>query len=63
MRWRVRVYWEPRDCWIGVYWDRKPTHDIRKLFVWDVYICLVPCIPIRIYQELLYTVTTGTVKS
>ena len=34
-------YPDRRDAWIGVYWDRSP----RALFV---YICIVPCFPIRL---------------
>lgn len=39
-------YFEPRDIWWGIFWD----HD----FVLggggglNVYICLVPCFPIRL---------------
>lgn len=37
-------YWEPRDVWLGVYWNRE-----RRGRMWrtDVYVCLVPCFPIR----------------
>jgi hypothetical protein len=35
----VRLLWEPRDLWLGVY--RDPTK--RR-----TYICLLPCLPIVI---------------
>lgn len=37
--WRVRVLWEPRDLWLGVYRDTAK----RRL-----YICVLPCLPIVI---------------
>lgn len=42
---RVAVKWEPRDLWLGVYWDRTlalypPGYTLK------VYVCLLPCLPI-----------------
>lgn len=66
--WSVRVKWEPRDLWVGVFWDRGwqyPTDWIREGHArhmlkflppdqvsgmarrLDVYVCLVPCLPIH----------------
>lgn len=42
--WRWRIYFELRDIWVGVYWKRGPVGE------WDIYICLLPCLPIRIFQ-------------
>lgn len=45
--WKVRVKWEPRDLWIGLYWTRilghAPSADGMAF-----YICLVPCLPIKV---------------
>jgi hypothetical protein len=51
---------EPRDIWIGVYWRRGfggwhwDVFD-RELKVssvpWDVYICILPCLPLRLHWE------------
>lgn len=43
--WRVRVFWEPRDLWVGLYWTRvwssHPSGDGMAF-----YLCLLPCLPI-----------------
>lgn len=49
-RWGVRVLWEPRDLWIGVYWNRKTNVGI-EIECLDIYVCLVPCVPIRFTRE------------
>lgn len=35
--------WEPRDVWVGVYWRRS-----RGRGVLDVYVCVLPCLPIHL---------------
>jgi len=38
---RLSINWrfEPRDCWIGLYWEKD--------LYWDCYfICLIPTLPI-----------------
>jgi len=44
----VRIKFEPRDLWIGVYWcdagrNSAPGY-IRRY--WKIYVCIVPCFPI-----------------
>jgi hypothetical protein len=47
---KLKLLFEPRDLWLGVYWNRKvllgaelpPRVDLH------VYICLVPMFPIHI---------------
>ena len=38
--WNVSIQWKPQDLWIGAFWRR-----IGNAF--DVYVCIVPCIPIH----------------
>jgi len=50
--WRLSLIWEPRDCWVGVYWtwktgvysDPEPTIT-REL---HIFLCLVPCLPVHL---------------
>jgi hypothetical protein len=46
LRWRVSVKLDWHDIWFGVYWKRNPF-----LSVW---ICLLPCLPIRVWLESLF---------
>jgi hypothetical protein len=48
LQWFCRWYFEPRDIWLGVYWTRGPMDE------WDIYICLVPCFPVRIFQGVKF---------
>lgn len=41
------IKFEPRDLWIGVYWERAGRittleTDIER---YRVYVCVVPCLP------------------
>lgn len=38
-RWAIR--WEPRDIWVGLYWDRKADGL-------HFYVCLVPCVVLHV---------------
>lgn len=38
---KVRLHFEPRDCWVGVYWDHN---DLTN----EVYICVLPLLPLHI---------------
>ena len=45
--WRVRLKFDVRDVWVGVFWRK-----IENGF--DVFICLVPCLPLSIkYRKWL----------
>lgn len=38
----ARLFIEPRDVWVGVYWTRTAEGGL------DVYLCVVPCLPLRL---------------
>jgi hypothetical protein len=42
---RVAWLFEPRDIWIGVYWNSERHGGWRELTVW---VCLLPMLPIRV---------------
>lgn len=46
----LKIIWEPRDLWIGVYW----TTDSRWRDNRIVYLCLLPCLPIRLHYQRSY---------
>jgi hypothetical protein len=47
----ITLRFEPRDLWVGVFWDVRPAsygtavgHVSADL---HVYVCLVPCFPVH----------------
>lgn len=48
------VCFEPRDLWVGVYWTTNKADG--DLFV---FICLLPCFPIRFHWKRSYGGTFG----
>lgn len=40
-----RVEWKPEDLWVGVFWRRTGNRL-------DVWVCLLPCLPIHLWREL-----------
>jgi len=53
------IKFEPRDMWIGVFWDRKDIeYEYAKDFVrssyrwrYDIFICPIPCLLFRFSVE------------
>jgi hypothetical protein len=43
-----RLLWEPRDVWIGAYWNRMGLDE------WVIYVCLLPCLPILVHYVRSY---------
>lgn len=41
-----RIYFEPRDIWVGLYWKRTLAMNFRVVPVYTFYLCLFPCFPI-----------------
>lgn len=40
----VSFYVEPRDAWVGLYWDRPKTGEVALL----LYFCLLPFLVIKV---------------
>jgi hypothetical protein len=55
----VHLEFQPRDLWIGVYYEQR--HNDQHALVlpdpvvieWHVWICLVPCLPIHLVHTRL----------
>ena len=51
---RVSFKFEPRDLWIGVYWDQPDIHPVLGFAGINIYVCILPTLPIKFeyYWEL-----------
>lgn len=43
----VSIQWKWQDLWVGAFWK-------RGLHEWHLWICLLPCLPIRIHRVTSY---------
>ena len=44
----MRIYFEPRDCWVGLYWKKEPTFFGWRCYRIQWYLCLLPCLVIHL---------------
>ena len=42
---KTRLLFEPRDLWVGLYWDYQ---RIGRIWHCDFYICILPMLPVKI---------------
>ncbi len=46
---RVNVFFEPRDLWVGLYWNKEETYvfaEDKEYTTFKVYVCGVPTLPL-----------------
>ena len=56
--WNKSLYFEKRDLWVGVYWDRKiiDVNDVAcSHLALNIYICLLPTIVIHLQRLTPYS--------
>ncbi len=46
-RFTARLLWEPRDIWLGVFWNTVKAGGPEDRFLL-VYVCLIPCVPLAL---------------
>jgi len=48
----IKLEFKIEDLWVGVYWKYHycKTDDGDKKFMTDIWICLIPCLPIHIQK-------------
>lgn len=51
----IGFLFEPRDCWIGVFWDTDGSHRL------SVYVALLPMLPlrVRVYRRYVSPLSCG----
>lgn len=47
-RWCVRLEWKPADLWVGAFYSTT-TGPTGRWAVLDVWVCVVPCLPIHVF--------------
>jgi hypothetical protein len=47
---QITIKFNPHDIWLGVYWTRSESFG-RALRWLDVYVCIVPMLPLRLRFE------------
>ena len=46
MNWSYRFERKLQDAWVGAFWKR--THVDPDIWVLDLWICLLPCLPLHL---------------
>jgi hypothetical protein len=47
----ISIGWKFQDMWVGLFWRR---HDCNPSHGWIAWLCLLPCLPIRVSCQRSY---------
>lgn len=47
----ISLCWKVQDAWVGLFWKK---HDFNPSNGWMAWICLLPCLPIRLSCQRSY---------
>ena len=55
---KIRLEFKLQDLWIGAFWRTtyRITDEGEQPFSWDLWICLIPCLPIRLTKYYAITI-------
>lgn len=51
--WTLAVKWEPRDVWIGLYWEGGKVEAIHTV-AYRFFLCLIPLFPLILTMQRTY---------
>jgi len=47
-KYRLAIEFKPEDLWLGLFWKWKYKYYYYNYVQSDIWICLLPCLPLRI---------------
>ena len=48
--WTLQIKWEPRDIWIGLYWEGGKLEAI-PIVAYRFFLCVIPMIPVILTMQ------------
>ena len=60
----IKFEFKLQDLWVGVFWNKNyaKTDEGPKLFFTDIYICIIPMVPLHIQVSHTFSVNLKNEK-